>query len=265
MESRVPVLLRRAVAACALLASVAFAQPPRLQGYLASGRALDDTAFLPPPPAAGSPLAAADLAVYRETRALEGDPRWTRAASDNVIGLDALLADYRCALGVDLVPEEMPALSRMLMRAGADLFPLIGAAKDRYQRPRPFVLEPAAVCIEPSADLAESGAYPSGHAAVGWLYALLLAEIDPANAGAIVARGRAYGESRVVCGVHWVSDIDAGRTLATALVAALHGNGEFAGEVVAARTELAAMRARSAKRADAAACADEEGNLKTPW
>jgi acid phosphatase (class A) len=45
--------------------------------------------------------------------------------------------------------------------------------------------------------------YPSGHTAIGLAWALILCELFPENANLILDRGRAFGESRVVCNVHW--------------------------------------------------------------
>jgi acid phosphatase (class A) len=226
----------------------------------------DHNVFLPPPPPAGSALGEADVAIFAATRALESGPRWQLAASDDRINQKAMLGNFSCALGVDVASAETPALARVLTRSGADLFPLIGAAKDKYQRPRPFVTEQGPVCITPSEGFAKSGSYPSGHAASGWHYALLLAEIDPAHAAAIVNRGRAFGESRVVCGVHYPTDIEAGRLTASALIAALHGTPEFETDVAAARAELTSLRAANAVAAPpAAACDSESAILATPW
>ena len=100
----------------------------------------------------------------------------------------------------------------------------------------------------PSDELTASPSYPSGHSAMGWLYALLLAEIDPSHAAAIVQRGRAYGESRVVCGVHYYSDIEGGRMTASALVAALHGAPEFETDVASARAEMFSLRGKAPAR-----------------
>jgi acid phosphatase (class A) len=238
---------------------------PRASGYLGADRVPDHLAFLPPPPAAGSALGEADVAIFEATRALESGPRWQLAAADDRINQKSMLGSFSCSLGVDLATAELPALSRLLSRAGADLFPVIGAAKDQYQRPRPFVTEQGPVCITPSEDLAKSGSYPSGHAASGWLYALLLAEIDPVDAAAIVNRGRAFGESRVVCGVHYVSDIEGGRLTATAILAALHGTPEFETDVAAARAEVTSLHAANAAKPAAAACENEGANLTTPW
>ena len=79
----------------------------------------------------------------------------------------------------------------------------------------------APICVQRSQALADSFSYPSGHATQGWAYALILASLVPEKATPILARGRAYGESRIVCGVHWLSDVAAGRLTGTAVFAAL--------------------------------------------
>jgi acid phosphatase (class A) len=236
---------------------------PPLGGYLGEQRLPDYRLFLPPPPAAGSPLAVADDAIFEETRKLENGTRWQLAANDDRINLKALLEDFGCSAEADLSSVDAPALTRVLVRSSADLFPLIGAAKDAFKRPRPFAEHEGPICVMPSDELTASPAYPSGHAATGWLYALLLAEIDPSHADAIVQRGRAYGESRVVCGVHYYSDIEGGRMTASALVAALHGAPEFETDIASARAEMFSLRGK-AQRA-AAACESEKANLATPW
>jgi acid phosphatase (class A) len=236
---------------------------PTLSGYLGEQHLPDHRVFLPPPPPPGSPVAAADVAIFEQTRKLENGPRWQLAANDNQISHKAMLADFGCAVGLDLAAIDAPALSRVLLRSGADLFPVVGAAKDAYKRPRPYVEQQGPLCIVPSDELTASGSYPSGHAAAGWLYALLLAEIDPDHADAIIRRGRAFGESRVVCGVHYASDIEAGRLTASALVAELHGAPQFETDVASARAELFSLRGR--EQPAPAACERENANLATPW
>jgi len=239
-------------------------RPPVVSGYLKPEQRPDHTAFLPAPPARESILGTADMAVYRATRTLEGSARWQLAARDAEIAQRDLLRDFKCSLGVDLGAVPSPATTRFLTRASADLFPLIGASKDYYKRPRPFLVEQLPLCVAPSEELARGGSYPSGHSATGWLYALLLAEAAPDHAATIMGRGRAYGESRVVCGVHYLSDIEGGRTLATALVAAQSGSADFAADLTAARAEVGALLKNGAS-GDATACANESSELKTPW
>ncbi len=236
---------------------------PRATGYLGAERVPDHLVFLPPPPAVDSPAGVADVMIFHATRELEGSARWALATSDNQLGSSKVLADFACAMGVDLGTAETPALTKVLARAGADLFPMVGAAKDHYARPRPFVTEKGPICVDVTPAFAASGSYPSGHSASAWLHALLLAELDPDNAAAIVARGRVFGESRVVCGMHYPSDVEGGRTTTTALVAALHGNAEFEADMAAARAEVAKART-AAKKPDAASC-PADGALAPPY
>jgi acid phosphatase (class A) len=109
--------------------------------------------------------------------------------------------------------------------------------------------------------LAKNGSYPSGHSTIGWGWALILTELVPDNADAILARGRDFGESRVVCNVHWQSDVEAGRLIAAATVARLHADPGFEADVAAAKDEVSAVRASGAKP-DAAACAAESAALR---
>ena len=121
----------------------------------------------------------ADMDLYRATRSLEGQPRWQLAARDADIAQGDLLRDFACSVGIDLGTAEAPATRKVLTRASADLFPLVGASKDFYKRPRPYLVENRPLCIVPTEDLTRGGSYPSGHSAAGWLYALLLAETVP--------------------------------------------------------------------------------------
>ena len=76
-------------------------------------------------------------------------------------------------------------------------------------------------------NLRAQGSYPSGHTSIGWAWALVLAEASPNESTAILARGRAFGESRLVCNVHWQSDVIEGRFIGAATVAACTTNPTF--------------------------------------
>jgi acid phosphatase (class A) len=112
--------------------------------------------------------------------------------------------------------------------------------------------------------LADSFSYPSGHATQGWAYALILAALVPEKATAILVRGRAYGESRVVCGVHWLSDVVAGRLTGTSTVAALMGDPTFRADLDKARAELRGALAGAGTSPDQATCTREAAALREP-
>jgi acid phosphatase (class A) len=94
---------------------------------------------------------------------------------------------------------------------------------------------------------------------LGWAWALVLSEISPEQATAILARGRAFGESRNVCNVHWRSDVVEGRYIATGTVAVLHSNSEFRADVEAAKAEVIAAHAKGLK--PTRDCAEESAQL----
>jgi len=131
-------------------------------------------------------------------------------------------------------PPSLAALSdRVVERVLKDLEPL----KRHWARPRPYTLEPAIrSCIPPL----ESFSYPSGHAAFAFAGARILAELAPERADAIWARAREFAWSRVVCGVHFPSDVAAGETLGREIGAELLASPALAHDLVAARRDLRA-------------------------
>ena len=96
---------------------------------------------------------------------------------------------------------------------------------------------------EDEAELRGNGSYPSGHTAIGWLWALVLAQAVPERTDALLARGRSYGESRLVCNVHWNSDILQGRFMGSGTFARLQSDPVYQADMAAAKVELAAARA----------------------
>jgi acid phosphatase (class A) len=76
----------------------------------------------------------------------------------------------------------------------------------------------------------------------------VLAELAPSRADAILQRGRDFGDSRVICGYHYPSDIEAGRTIAAGVIARLHADASFRRDLDAARAELARAYPRADSR-----------------
>jgi acid phosphatase (class A) len=118
--------------------------------------------------------------------------------------------------------------------------------KAAFRRPRPPVGNTRPICVPRETWIETDGSYPSGHGLIGWSWALVIAEVAPEHASAVLARGRDFGDSRVVCGVHYPSDIEAGRYLGSALVSRLHQDPAFVSDLATARAEVAASRALGA-------------------
>lgn len=214
----------------------------RLTGYLRSG-AVDAIGLLGPPPAMDSARGRADQEAFDTTRSQEGSPRWLAAQRDNDLWNGAALSHYACALGHEISAARTPTTLRILERMELDVRTVGSPAKDFYKRRRPAIGNDKPICIPREPWLETNGSYPSGHSATGWSWALVLAELAPARTDAVLAVGREMGESRVVCGVHYPSDIEAGRTVASAMVARLHAEPAFTDDMAKARRELAAAPA----------------------
>jgi acid phosphatase (class A) len=75
-----------------------------------------------------------------------------------------------------------------------------------------------------------------------------LSEIAPDRADSILQRGHAFGQSRVICGAHWQSDVNAGRLVGSAAVAKLHSNPTFLAQMAAAKVEIAEAREKATKQ-----------------
>lgn len=236
------------------------AAPQAKSAYVRPADAPDGRRILPPPPAPGSGRAEADRRIFLETRALKGTPRWAVAQSD--VTSDTY-DHFACALGVQLTAARAPVLTRLLDRAGDG--GLVADVKAYYATPRPYLDNDQPICQERTAHLAGNGDYPSGHTSGGWLEALILAELAPDRATQILARGRAFGESRAVCGAHSASAVQAGFMAGSVAVAMLHSRPEFRTDLEAARAELAKVRSR-APATDPALCrAEREALSLSPY
>ena len=152
-------------------------------------------------------------------------------------------------------PMKITGIETAILRIPED-DPLADMPEDA-NRKRPFVTQNESTCApQEEASLAKDGSYPSGHAALGWAWGLVLASLDPARADALIQRGHAFGQSRVVCGVHWQSDVDAGRLVGAAAVARLQADPVFQAQAALAKSELASMRAQG-QRSPRPDCAQE--------
>jgi len=241
------------LAVAALLCTAAVASSPEWETPPVSHKDVrpyfDDSAIrslvLPPPPAQGSAIDADDVAGVMQRQQVVG-PRRAEAEED----AHYLYDRFAAVVGFPIRRDRFPALVNLLNRAEKQVSGPVFAMKKDYPRARPYQrLTLSHVCGRDAgppkdADTGKRTSYPSGHSAYGWTAALVLARVMPDKAAAILARGRDYGESRVICAMHFPSDVAAGEMIATAVVAHLDRTPEFQRDLARARAEVAKAEAR---------------------
>lgn len=191
--------------------------------------------FLPAPPPPGSAQARAEVAEVKRIQAAASPARMTAAAWDDAhedlsVFLDAMGAQGRA---LPATAELIHVLIKSESRAAS-------AAKKAFKRDRPWVVDASIRTCTPHAEGIGTTSYPSGHASVGYAMAGVLSSLMPAKSKALMARADMFGESRIVCGYHFRSDITAGKTLGTLVATNLLRSPGFKPYYAAAKAELKA-------------------------
>lgn len=192
------------------------------------------------PPAENSAAFIYDIKQYYLGKELRLNPeRAAIAVRDANYGLNTIIREFAIPFGMQISWKHTPKIFTLLRDALATTDSICKLPKAFYMRPRPFmVFNEATLTPQDEPSLRRNGSFPSGHTILGWSAALLLSEINPAQADTIIARGIMYGESRVICGAHWQSDVDAARIAASVAYAKLHTSERFAKQMAAAKKEF---------------------------
>lgn len=214
--------------------------PKRAEPYFSTREMPDLMKILPPPPDSIIHKFTYDVAQYMWGKEVRRDPvRGRIAVLDAEFSLDYIIQEFSGPFGLQISYEETPEIYKVLRDGTNTCDKITAVPKMRYMRRRPFMVfnEPTATPDkEPS--LRRNGSFPSGHTVLGWSAALILTEINPAAADTLMARGYMYGESRVIVGAHWQSDVDAGYLAATIAYAKLHTSDRFLEQMQKARDEF---------------------------
>jgi acid phosphatase (class A) len=187
-----------------------------------------------------------DIAQYEWGKQQRQNPeRAAIALRDAVYGIQTIMSEFSIPFGIQISPEGTPAIFRLLRNAAKTCDLICKIPKNHYMRVRPFMLfnEPTFYPKDDEA-LRKNGSYPSGHTILGWSAALLLSEINPERADTLLARGMMYGESRVIVGAHWQSDVDASKVLVSGAFASLHNDETFLADMKKARAEFKKLSAK---------------------
>jgi acid phosphatase (class A) len=254
-------VLRLLIFATALLAASALqaADFPPLAPFLTQTDLQRIQSAVPAPPARGDVADTLDHLIYQETRGLLHGARGQAAAEDDIFDVDQITPTFSAAYGLRLSRQQQPELFRLLddlMGAPGEAYGVLHAFKKNpaFFRTRPIAEfgDKADTCVKPvdmagyahedlvTYDVPKSSSYPSGHSFRGMMTALVLAEVRPDHAADLINRGEEFGESRVICGFHWESDIVAGRLVALKVADALRANPDFMAEIEKIRHDKAA-------------------------
>lgn len=189
--------------------------------------------ILPSPPAAESETTRLELAELHRLEAGRSekdvaDAKWDET-NENVFLFTTIFGEKFNA-------EALPAVAAFGKRVRNDEGINSGPAKLGFHRVRPYNLDKTLnpVCKTKTID----DSYPSGHATSGYLLALAMIDMVPEKRDEILARADGYARNRLVCGVHYPSDIAASKLLAYAVHAAMAQSPQYAIELAPARTEM---------------------------
>ena len=230
------------------VAATAVAPPvsaPAAAAYFSADQ-LDSIALIEPPPEAGSDAARADMqAVLDAQRGAHAAGTTARAVADSALD---------CQRVADVLAPALPAKGdgadavAFATRAAKQASGAAGAPKRHWARPRPFIVNTA---VERLADVAPESpfsiaggyerdhtSYPSGHMTFGTACAIVLSQMVPEQRAALFERARLYGESRLIVGAHFPTDVDAGRRVGTAAAGVMLQSAQFQADLRAARAQL---------------------------
>ncbi|MFZ5191009.1 acid phosphatase [Enterobacter roggenkampii] len=224
----------------AILFSLSISNAIAFDGGYLKGNSPDSALELPPPPKEGSKLFNSDINDYKKGLQQKGSSRWVQAISDANMSQKNLERFFSNPMDEKISQKRTPSISKLIgmMRYDAGYYSTIGA-KEKYKRARPFSYFKTNSCTpQKDQELSSNGSYPSGHAATAWTVALVLAEIKPTRTKQLIEAAYSYGESRVICGAHWQSDVAAGRQIGSSLFLKLNSNGEFLKTLNDARKEI---------------------------
>jgi acid phosphatase (class A) len=229
--------MRKLTSALAFVALIAFS-PALLHAEDAKSysdkKEINLLSLLPPPPALDSVQMKAELGeilTIQVTRTKEMEARAIADATENIWGFADVVDSPK--FNAATLPKFAAFFDRVTETEGA----VVDPAKDVWKRPRPHLYSDL---VRPVVPLSKSGSYPSGHATVGTLMGIELANMLPEKRAQIMARAWEFGHNRIVGGIHYPSDIEMGRISGTVIAQTISTHPDFKAEFDAAKAELRA-------------------------
>lgn len=190
---------------------------------------LDSTLFIAPPP--GPDVARREIEWMLDLQGKRTPEQAARSAAD----LEQSVFRFADVMGPKFAASNLPIATKFFKKLYKTESAFNKQGKDKWDRPRPPVVDKR---LEPVAKYGSSGSYPSGHSAFGFLTGIALAGMVPEKHAQIFERAREFGDNRVLGGVHYPSDIEAGRQLAVMIAVLAQQNPQYREDFTAARAEV---------------------------
>jgi acid phosphatase (class A) len=188
--------------------------------------------ILAPPPAPKSPAGEADLQGVLDAQHHRTAAEVEMAQADQ----DRTVLRFATVLGPAFKRANLPFATQFFERAFANDEYVIEPVKSYFDRPRPYLADHK---VKPVVDATMTdGSYPSSHSTFAYATAILLADMVPEKAAAIFARADQYAENRVIGGVHYPTDIEAGRISGSVIDNVLLHNPRFKADFARATAEV---------------------------
>ena len=226
--------MRRFIGIAAALALTAFlpAYADEAKPFI-DNHVVDLTAILPPPPANNLAETNKEVGEVLMIQVTRTPAMVARAKADD----EEDVWRFADVLGAKFDKTALPKTAAFFDRIAATEGAVVDPAKKVFKRPRPYLLNDL---VKPVVEPSKSGSWPSGHATVGTMMGIVLANMIPEKRAAIMARAREFGENRVVAGMHYPSDVEAGRVAGSVIAQTIMQIDEFKAEFEASKTELRA-------------------------
>lgn len=198
----------------------------------------DASRFLPAPADENDTRFVSDSCMYEWGKTFRGTLRGDTAIADAGYAIAYFLKRFSPAVNQNLTEETHPKLTQLLLSVMNAGNKSIQKAKKRFARRRPYHHFGEGTPVPQDEYPDDFTSYPSGHAVRAWMAAMALTAVSPKNADAIMKIGYEIGQSRIILGFHYQSDVDAARLAASATFARLCAEKKFHKAIENAKKEL---------------------------
>lgn len=184
-----------------------------------------------------------DSLLYRRFYAFRDTERGAQAVQDASTDISFYLQRFGKAMNVNLSETGTPMIAKYIKTTHQFARSGVSTAKEKFSRQRPYsYFKEASLIPSDEGTVGEFASYPSGHTVRAWAITLALVAIDDEHCSDIVKVGMEIGESRLIAGFHYASDVEGAKLAASVAFAKIVSDPEYIYLLEEARRELESIR-----------------------